>query len=202
MVVTDRGVAGTEGFGQLVRLLNDARLEPLVFDSVEPEPVADTIDEGVRVFQEGGYDAVVGVGGGSAMDAGKGIAMVAANKGSITNYYGLNKCAITPFPMIAVPTTAGTGSEVTPGAVLVNTKTDKKMIAFLFPHKKSDAALATFAVPADSIEKITGFAYEKQHRIGRFVVDTFVPIANLIIEWDGDYWHGNNERGSMAAIPR
>ncbi len=89
--------------------------------SVSGEPDVATVDEGVRRCREAGADVVVAVGGGSVMDAAKAVAGVAANGGSIRDYLeqvGDRKLVTPPLPLIAVPTTAGSGSEATKNAVI------------------------------------------------------------------------------------
>lgn len=89
---------------------------------VDGEPTIATVREGVAVFRESGCDSVIAVGGGSAIDAGKAIAAAAANPGDLIDYLEVigkaRPLEQAPFPFIAVPTTAGTGSEVTRNAVL------------------------------------------------------------------------------------
>lgn len=90
--------------------------------TVASEPTIDLVREGVEAFRDGGCDLVIAVGGGSAIDAGKAIAAAAANPGDLLDYLEVigkgQPLASAPFPFIAVPTTAGTGSEVTRNAVL------------------------------------------------------------------------------------
>lgn len=90
--------------------------------TVASEPTIDLVRKGVEAFRDGGCDLVIAVGGGSAIDAGKAIAAAAANPGDLLDYLEVigkgQPLASAPFPFIAVPTTAGTGSEVTRNAVL------------------------------------------------------------------------------------
>jgi alcohol dehydrogenase class IV len=89
--------------------------------SVSGEPDVATVDDGVQRCREAGADVVVAVGGGSVMDAAKAVAGVAANEGSVRDYLeqvGDRKLIRTPLPLIAVPTTAGSGSEATKNAVI------------------------------------------------------------------------------------
>ena len=90
--------------------------------SVATEPTISTVREGVAAFKEGGCDFVIAIGGGSAIDAGKAIAAAAANPGDLLDYLEVigkgQALESSPFPFVAVPTTAGTGSEVTRNAVL------------------------------------------------------------------------------------
>ncbi len=104
-----------------LELLQGANVEPVIFDRVEPEPSTDTVDGGVKIVRAEGCDLVIGIGGGSAMDAAKAIACLARNEGSASEYQaGVRKIEREGLPFIAVPTTAGTGAEVTKNAVLID----------------------------------------------------------------------------------
>jgi len=97
-----------------------------VYDKVEPEPPLELADEGAKIALKNKCDMVIGIGGGSAMDVAKAIAVLATNKGSAIDYLGLNKVPKPGLPKIMVPTTAGTGSEVTFTAVFVRKNLKKK----------------------------------------------------------------------------
>jgi alcohol dehydrogenase class IV len=106
-----------------------------VFSDVKPNPVGKNVDEGVRVFREGGHDGVIAFGGGSGLDAGKGIAFMAGQTRPIwdfedvgDNWTRADAGAIAPI--VAVPTTAGTGSEVGRAGVFLNEDTGTKVIVF------------------------------------------------------------------------
>ena len=90
--------------------------------SIAKEPTIDLVREGVRAFRDAGCDTVIAIGGGSAIDAGKAIAAAAANGGDLLDYLEVigkgQPLGSVPYPFLAVPTTAGTGSEVTRNAVL------------------------------------------------------------------------------------
>src|SRR5690606_17121255 len=89
------------------------------FDKADPEPKLDLADEGARIALKAKCDLVVGIGGGSAMDLAKAVAAVAGNQGRAADYLGLNRVPGPGLPTIMIPTTAGTGSEVTFTAVFV-----------------------------------------------------------------------------------
>ncbi|ALS23984.1 MULTISPECIES: iron-containing alcohol dehydrogenase family protein [Paenibacillus] len=113
-IVSDKGVASA---GLLTAMTESLRSSGITFDlytDVEPDPGLETIDRGAAAFRTQPYDGIVAVGGGSSIDAAKGIRAVAANGGSIGDYAGVNRIpAANPVPLIAIPTTSGTGSEVT-----------------------------------------------------------------------------------------
>ena len=100
--------------------LKEAGLEVIVFDRVEENPSDRTVTDGTLMAREGQCDVIVALGGGSPMDAAKGMAILCALGGQLPEYYGGGKVDRPVLPVVAVPTTAGTGSEVTPYAVFVD----------------------------------------------------------------------------------
>lgn len=118
LVVTGRS---TERATPLLELLGAHRVSSIVFP-VPEEPTTDLVQEGVRTARESGCDLVIGIGGGSALDVAKAIAVLVTNKGDLFEYLeviGKGQPLTEPgLPLIAIPTTSGTGSEVTRNAVL------------------------------------------------------------------------------------
>jgi alcohol dehydrogenase len=126
LIVLDRNLAET-GFREKVSsLLEQAGMGCVVYDKTEPEPPLELADEGPKLARKKKCDGVIGIGGGSAMDLAKAIAVLAANKGKAEDYLGLNRVPGPGLPKIMVPTTAGTGSEVTFTAVFIRKKLKKK----------------------------------------------------------------------------
>ena len=126
LIVIDRNLAET-GFRQKVDgVLAKAGVAYAIYDKTEPEPPLELADEGAKLALKKKCDGVVGIGGGSAMDLAKAIAVLAANKGKAEDYLGLNRVPGPGLPKIMVPTTAGTGSEVTFTAVFIRKKLKKK----------------------------------------------------------------------------
>lgn len=126
LVVLDRGLAETGLRERLTALLTGAKIGFTLFDKTEPEPPLELADEGAKLALKKKCDGVVGLGGGSAMDLAKAVAVLAANKGKAEDYLGLNKVPGPGLPKIMIPTTAGTGSEVTFTAVFIRKKLKKK----------------------------------------------------------------------------
>jgi alcohol dehydrogenase len=112
-VVTDPGIKAAGILDAVERLLRDAGIPYAVFDRVKADSGSRLIDEATAALKASGAGAVVGVGGGSSLDTAKAAAALATNPGSSLDYVGLHKLRKRPLPMIAIPTTAGTGSEVT-----------------------------------------------------------------------------------------
>ena len=112
-LVTDTGVKEAEILARAEDHLRAASVDYAVCDRVKPDSGSTLIDETAVELKKSGCDAVVGIGGGSSLDTAKAVAALATNPGSALDYVGLHKVRNRPLPMVAIPTTAGTGSEVT-----------------------------------------------------------------------------------------
>ncbi len=123
LLVTDKGIVGA---GIAERLLTRFPGLP-VFDEVEPNPKHTTVDRAGELARDVRADLVIGLGGGSALDAAKAVALLAVNPGGIEDYEGRERYTKTPLPVVAIPTTCGTGSEVTWVAVITHTGRRFKM---------------------------------------------------------------------------
>jgi choline dehydrogenase len=122
LLVTDPGVAAAGLAERALERLDNA----VLFDAVRPNPDIALVDDGARLYAESGCDGLVGLGGGSSMDTAKSIGVVAQHGGSIAGYeWGHDAIVERIPPLVAVPTTAGTGSEVTLWAVI--TDPDRKI---------------------------------------------------------------------------
>jgi alcohol dehydrogenase len=98
-----------------------------VFDGVEENPTTEHVDRGLAVAREHRVDSIVGLGGGSSLDCAKGINFLHTNGGRMQDYWGVGKAHSEMLPMIAVPTTAGTGSEAQSFALISDAETHRKM---------------------------------------------------------------------------
>jgi alcohol dehydrogenase class IV len=112
-VVTDPGVRAAGLLDCVTGPLDQAGIPVTVFDRVTADSSSTLIVEAGKTLAESGAEVVVGLGGGSALDTAKAVAALATNPGSPLDYVGLHKVTVRPLPVVAVPTTAGTGSEVT-----------------------------------------------------------------------------------------
>src|SRR5882724_5205603 len=123
LLVTDPGVKAAGLLEIALESLRASDCEPVVFDRVKANPPVELVDAGAAEYKKAGCDGLVAIGGGSSMDTAKGIGVVAAHDGSIVDYeWGHSPIRSRIPPMIAVPTTAGTGSEVTLWAVITDPK--------------------------------------------------------------------------------
>ena len=126
LVVIDKNLAKTDLLEKVANVLIPAGIKFTVYDKVVPEPPIELADEGAKIAVKNKCDIVIGIGGGSAMDVAKAIAVLATNKGAAADYLGLNKVPKPGLPKIMIPTTAGTGSEVTFTAVFLRKNLKKK----------------------------------------------------------------------------
>src|SRR5207248_1235049 len=142
LLVTDAGVKAAGLLEVALESLRRSDVEPVVFDKVRANPGVSLVDEGAAEYRSQGCDGLVAIGGGSSIDTAKGIGVVAAHKGSIVEYeWGHSPIASRIPPMIAVPTTAGTGSEVTLWAVITDPKRKIKFNVGGTPHIASWVAV-------------------------------------------------------------
>ncbi|MCA1724019.1 MAG: iron-containing alcohol dehydrogenase, partial [Thermomicrobia bacterium] len=121
LVVTDRGVVSAGLLDGVLASLAAADVATTLFDAVEPNPSIGTVGAALKAYQSGGCNALIAVGGGSPMDVAKAVGILATNGGAISDYEGKPDAvreALPPF--VCVPTTCGTGSEVTPFAVITD----------------------------------------------------------------------------------
>jgi len=123
LIVSGRNFARKTGILKKVEdLIEKAGVKIALFEEVEPNPSLKTVEEGADLSKREKCDVIIGLGGGSAIDTAKGIAVLSTNSGPLTSYLGRDKVKKLPLPIIAIPTTAGTGSEVTPYATFINNK--------------------------------------------------------------------------------
>ncbi|MDX1643076.1 MAG: iron-containing alcohol dehydrogenase [Thermoanaerobaculia bacterium] len=127
LVVTDEGIAAAGHLERAVAALSAAGIDCQTFDRVEENPTGETLEQGVASVGGASLDLVVGLGGGSAMDAAKGINLLLTNGGSIQQYEGFGRSRRPLLPAIGVPTTAGTGSEAQSYALISDSLTHRKM---------------------------------------------------------------------------
>ncbi|PMP92908.1 MAG: alcohol dehydrogenase [Desulfurella sp.] len=126
-IVTDEGIIKAGWLEKLSKILNNANLEYKVFSKITQNPKDFEINEGVKLYLSSKCDSIIGIGGGSSIDAAKAIAIIATNGGLINDYEGANKIRNPLPPMIMIPTTAGTGADVSQFAIVTDTKRKIKM---------------------------------------------------------------------------
>ncbi len=135
LIVTDEGLAKLPLVANIVSILNNAKLTTTVFSDVKPNPTGENISAGVKAYENGQHNGVIALGGGSGLDAGKAVALMVGQRQPIWDFedVGDNWTRVNTHgmaPTIAIPTTAGTGSEVGRASVIVDTATHSKKIIF------------------------------------------------------------------------
>ncbi len=127
LIVTDDIMVKLDNVKKLTDALDEIQVSYIIYSGINCEPTHDLIDKGVEIYKQEGCDFLIGIGGGSPLDAMKAIGAVVANGGSITEYMGKKILHELP-PTCAIPTTAGTGSEATKVSIITNTITGVKML--------------------------------------------------------------------------
>lgn len=135
LVVTDPGLRELPPVQETMQTLDEARVKSALFSDVDGNPVDSNVDAGVTAYQQGSHDGVIAIGGGSALDVGKAIALMLGQNRPIWDFedigdYWKRANPDVIAPVIAIPTTAGTGSEVGRASVITNTQTHRKVIIF------------------------------------------------------------------------
>src|SRR5919197_409698 len=127
LVVSDPGEIAAGHTARGIAALEQAGIETHLFDGVHENPTTDDVVAGVKVARRYDPEVLIGLGGGSSMDCCKGINFVFTNGGETKDYWGVGKALKAMLPMIAVPTTAGTGSETQSYALIADARTHVKM---------------------------------------------------------------------------
>ncbi len=150
LIVTDKIMLSLGLVGKIEQILGEHDITSVVYAGVNSEPVVEYVQEGLQLYKEHSCDFLIGLGGGSPIDAAKAIAVMATNPGSIEQYKGIGKIGTRGVPLVAIPTTAGTGSEATLYTVITDTKTDVKMLIgspYLMPDVAIVDPLLTISSP-------------------------------------------------------
>ena len=140
LVVTDKGVMKADLLASVQDSLKAQKINFKIFDQVEAEPPARNVDDGAKMAVAYGADIVIGVGGGSSLDTAKGVAIIAKLGGKILDFAGFDMVPQRGLPKILLPTTAGTGSEVTRVGVFKDEAANVKQAVY------SNFALADVAI--------------------------------------------------------
>jgi len=139
LLVTDPGIAKTGHSERTAAILKDAGVEVVIYDKVHENPTTEDVKRCVECAQDGKVDLIVGLGGGSSMDTAKGCNFILTNGGRMQDYQGVDLATKPMLPLIAVPTTSGTGSECQSFALIADAETHAKMAC---GDKKAAAAVA------------------------------------------------------------
>ena len=135
LLITDKGLSNLPITSRTLQLMNEAGLGDALFSNVDPNPNEKNLNSGINAFKEGNHDGVIAFGGGSGLDLGKLVAFMVGQDRSVWDFEDVSDWWTranpnTIFPIVAIPTTAGTGSEVGRASVLTNSDTLEKKIIF------------------------------------------------------------------------
>ena len=180
LLVTDAGLRKAGHQERAAALLRAADFDVAIYDEVHPNPTTDDIDRGTAFAQRTRPDLLVGLGGGSSMDAAKGINFLLTNGGKLQDYRGLNKATKPMLPLIAIPTTAGTGSEAQSYAVIADSQTHMKMAC---GDRKAAARIAILDAELALTMPLTVAAATGidaiSHALESYVTTARTPISSL-----------------------
>lgn len=194
LIVTDPGIAKIGYADQIAQNLQDAGVASSCFSDVTPDPTLQNVRDGLKQYTDEACDVIVSIGGGSAIDCGKGIAMILTNgdpsvvackpelaMGKFADYMGVDKIPNPGAPLIAIPTTGGTGSEVSKVTVITDTERNVKMMlssAYLLAHVALVDPLLSLTTPphltaAVGVDALT-------HAIEAYISKRAQPITDAL----------------------
>ncbi len=185
LLVTDAGLVKIGLADDVREKLTSSGLDIKIFDGVHPNPLEEDVTLGVKAYQSGNYDGIIALGGGSAMDVAKTIRFMAVHQPPLSQYDdavgGDAKIVTSLPPMYAIPTTAGTGSEVGRSSVITIKQTGKKTI-FFHPGLIPDIAVLDPALTIGLPPQITAATGMDAftHCMEAYLVESFHPMADAI----------------------
>lgn len=181
LVVTDPGIVKIGYAHQVVNQLKLSGVDASLFADVTPDPTLQNVNNGLQQYRADRCDLIVSIGGGSAIDCGKAIAVRLTNDGEFADYMGVDKIPNPGAPLIAIPTTAGTGSEVTKVTVITDTDKNVKMMLSspsLLPRVALVDPLLTLTTPPHLTSAVGVDALT--HAIEAYVSKRAQPITDAL----------------------
>lgn len=181
LVVTDKGLIKSGIAGKVTAVLDDSNVNYVVYDGVEPNPSVRIVNEAFDFFQKNQCTAIIAVGGGSPIDVAKAVSILSANGGKIQDYNGYNKSKKRGSPIIAVNTTAGTGSECTRAYVVTDEEAKSKMLMVdtnCLAHIALNDPMLMVGMPP-SLTAATGID-ALTHAIEAYICNTHTPFTDAL----------------------
>jgi alcohol dehydrogenase len=157
LLVTDRGIVAAGHAARVRKNLESAGIAVTLFDKALENPTTKCVEDCLQVAKAAHPDTIIGLGGGSAMDTAKGCNFLLTNGGRIQDYWGVGKASKPMLPLIAIPTTAGTGSECQSAALIVDEHTHQKM-ACLDPKAAARVAILDPSLTLSQPPRVTACA--------------------------------------------
>ncbi len=181
LLVTDSVMEKTGVQDEVAKYLKNAGIELSIYNKVNEEPHTGHVDEGSKIFKENNCEFIISLGGGSPIDTGKAVGAVVTHNVPIRTFMGLQKIPGPNVPLIAIPTTAGTGSEVTRTTIITDKTDDVKMLIisdYIMPTVSICDAQLTFTAPkrltaATGLDALT-------HAIEAYISQKAQPYTDII----------------------
>jgi alcohol dehydrogenase class IV len=181
LLVTGKKVIEMNYMKEIINSIKNMNINIEIFNEIPKEPEMNFVYNGLKIYEENDCELILAIGGGSIIDTAKGIALLATNGGSLRDYEGLEKIPKPQAPLIAVPTTAGTGSEVTKFTVITDTERKRKMLigsVNIIPKIAIVDPLLTISMSQD-ITMSTGMD-ALTHAIEAYISIKAQPITDLL----------------------
>ncbi len=180
-IITDPGLMSTGIVERLQGLLTDGGMDNCLYDKVQADPPYELVDQTVELVKDAGADCVIGIGGGSSLDMAKITSVMVVNPGSVSDYFGIDLLSKPGLPLILIPTTAGTGSEVTP-IVILSDEGEKLKKGVVSSHLYPDCALLdpelTFGLPP-AVTTATGMD-ALIHAVEAYTSKNATPMSDVL----------------------
>ena len=180
LLITDNFLASSGIIQPVLQSLDEANIGATTYAQVNTEPTLDHVEACLSLYHESDADLVIGLGGGSPIDVAKAVSALVGNPGQLKDYMGIDKLPQSGPPIIAIPTTAGTGSEATGTTIITDTANNVKMLiisGFLMPRVAVVDPLLTMSMPK-GITAATGLD-ALTHAIEAYVSRKSQPMSDL-----------------------